>query len=217
MSEFYRARKQMVDTQLRTNSISDRRLLATMGEIPRERFVPESRRALAYIDEQIPLAVAGRALPAPAPFARLVQLANVQAGDDVLDVGCATGYSAAVLGRLAKSVVAVEPEPVLAADARENLAALGASNVEVVEAPLDGSGVAAGPFDVIIIEAAVDAVPQGLFGLLREQGRLVALIGSGMTATAHLFVKTAGEIAGRPDFNARLPSLVTPQTTEFVF
>jgi protein-L-isoaspartate(D-aspartate) O-methyltransferase len=217
MIDFARARKQMVDTQLRTSNITDRRILAAMGALARERFVPEGRRELAYIDEHLPLGISGRALSAPAPFARLVQLANIQPGDAVLDLGCGTGYSAAVLAALGKSVLAVESVPALAAAARDNLAALGISNVEIAEGALDGSTVAGGPFDVVIVEAAFPAIPPVLLSHLRDQGRLVALVGSGMTAVAHVVVKTAGEIATRADFNARLPVLGGTAATDFVF
>src|SRR3569623_1975426 len=117
MVDFARARQTMVDNQLRSNAVSNLRLLAVMGEAPRERFVPVGRRNLAYIDEDVPLGVGERALSAPAPFARLVQLAGIGPDDAILDLGCATGYSAAVLARLGRSVVAVEPEPALAAAA----------------------------------------------------------------------------------------------------
>jgi protein-L-isoaspartate(D-aspartate) O-methyltransferase len=157
-------------------------------------------------------------MPAPAPFARLVQLAHIGPEDTVLDLGCATGYSAAVLARLGKSVVAVEPEPALAAEAEAALAALGCTNAAVRTGPIDGTGVGGGPFDVILIEAAVPAVPPAVWTHLRDRGRLVALIGTGMTAVAHLFVKTGDDIAGRPDFNATLPSIGrADEAREFVF
>jgi protein-L-isoaspartate(D-aspartate) O-methyltransferase len=218
MVDFARARRTMVDNQLRTNGITDLRLLAVMGEVPRERFVPEGRRDLAYIDADLPLGVRGRAMPAPAPFARLVQLAGIGPQDTVLDLGCATGYSTAVLARLGRSVVGVEPEPALAAEAEANLATLGCTNAEVRTAPIDGTGVGGGPFDVVLIEAAVPAVPAAVWPHLRDRGRLVALLGSGMTAVAHLFVKIGDDIAGRPDFNARLPSIGRAnEARDFVF
>jgi protein-L-isoaspartate(D-aspartate) O-methyltransferase len=218
MTDFARARRMMVDNQLRTSAITDRRILSVMGSVPREAFVPEARRALAYIDNDLPLGISGRALPAPAPFARLVQLAGIGPEDHVLDLGCATGYSAAVIGGLAKSVVAAEPDPGLVRMARTNLAGLGIANAEIIEAGLDGKGVIGGPFDVIVVEYGVDAVPQRLWTHLRDHGRLVALVGTGMTATAHIFVRAGDEIAGRADFNARLPALARdPEAEAFVF
>ena len=138
MTDFARARKAMVDNQLRTSSITDRRLLTAMGEVPRERFVPETRRDLAYIDEahRFP-GPSGRSLPPPAPFARLVQLCEVGPEDTVLDVGAGNGYSSAVLARLGAKVAALESDAGLATQARENLAAVGAGSVIVVEGPLE--------------------------------------------------------------------------------
>jgi protein-L-isoaspartate(D-aspartate) O-methyltransferase len=115
-------------------------------------------------------------------------------------------------------VVGVEPEPALAAEAEANLATLGCTTAEVRTAPIDGTGVGGGPFDVILIEAAVPAVPSAVWRHLRDRGRLVALIGAGMTAVAHLFVKTGDDIAGRPDFNAKLPPIGRPdEARDFVF
>lgn len=220
MTDFARARQAMVDSQLRTSNVTDRRLLAAMGHLPRERFVPAERRSLAYIDEAHPLLPgrSRRSLPAPAPFAKLVQLADLQHNDRVLDLGCGTGYSTAVLAALAAQVVGVEDRPELAALARENLQALGIPNAQIVEAPLDLASAARGPFDVIVVEGAVDAAPEALFGRLADGGRLVVLIRRGATAVAHLFVKSGKDVAARADFDANLPPLADSDAYEpFVF
>lgn len=217
MIDFERARKVMVDNQLRTGGITDRRLLAAMGEIPREKFVPAVRHALAYIDEAQPLN-ATRKLGAPLPFARLLQLAAIEHTDHVLDVGCGTGYSSAVLGRLAASVVAVEEDPVLAANARSNLEAVGADNVSVIEGLASRAASGQGPYDVIVIEGAVGAVTESLLALLKPEGRLVALIASGdRPPTAHLFVKSGRAVASSIAFDAHLPPLAPPPDPGFVF
>lgn len=217
MTDYDRARKVMVDNQLRTAGITDRRVLAAMGEIPREQFVPEVRRPLAYIDDAI--AVGGaRKLGAPAPFAKLIQLAEVDGGDHVLDLGCGTGYSAAVLGQLGASVVAVETEPALAATARSALAAVGATNVTVVEGALETAGKSKGPYDVIVIEGAVEQVPDALFAQLKPDGTLVALVAEGgRPAVAHLFARSGKGIASRAVFDAQLPPLAARQDDGFVF
>ena len=125
MNDFATARLNMVESQVRPNEVTDRRILIAMAEIPREAFVPTSMRSLAYMDEEILLLDASREAPArhlmaPMPLARLIQLAEIEAGDLVLDVGCATGYSTAVLARLAESVVGVECEPALARGCRQD-------------------------------------------------------------------------------------------------
>ena len=217
MTDFDRARKVMVDNQLRTAGITDRRLLGALGEVPREQFVPDARRGLAYIDEAI--AVGGaRKLGAPAPFAKLIQLAEIGHTDHVLDLGCGTGYSAAVIGQLAASVVAVESEPELAAKARTALQASGAANVTVAEGALETAGKSKGPYDVIVIEGVVESVPDALFAQLKPEGRVVALIGgAGKPAVANLFARSGKGIAARPAFDAQLPPLVQKRDDSFVF
>lgn len=217
MIDFERARKVMVDNQLRTGGITDRRLLAAMGEIPREKFVPALRHAIAYIDEAQPLN-ATRKLGAPLPFARLVQLAAIEHTDHVLDVGCGTGYSAAVIAQLAASVVAVEDDPLLAATATSNLHSLGADNASVIEGSAARAAGARGPYDVVVIEGAVAAVADSLLALLKPEGRLVALIASGARPpAAHLFVKSGRAVASSIAFDAHLPPLARAPDPGFTF
>lgn len=210
MVDFERARKVMVENQLRTYSITDRRVLAAMAEVPRERFVPEERRALAYFDGAHKLDVATgarRYLSAPAPFARLVQLASINSSDAVLDLACGPGYSTAVLARLAPTVVGIESEPDLVAMALANLEALGVGNAAIIEGSIASGARSKAPFDVIIMEGAVESVPDALFAQLRDGGRLVAIIRKNVTAVANLFVRSGDDVAARPDFDANLPAL----------
>jgi protein-L-isoaspartate(D-aspartate) O-methyltransferase len=220
MIDYAQARRAMVDNQLRTSSITDRRLLAAMGAVPREQFVPESRRPLAYIDATHRLVDerGGRALPAPAQFARLVQLAGVRSGDRVLDVGCGSGYSTVVLAELAAEVVGVEETAALVELARGNLAALQVGNASVVQAPLAAGAPETGPYDVILIEGEVGSVPEPLQAQLAEGGRLVAVLGRPGIGVAHRFVRSGDDVAGRPEFDARMPALTLPgPTDQFVF
>lgn len=219
MVDFERARKAMVDNQLRTSAITDRKLLAVMGRIPRERFVPKDRESLAYIDEPHPLQPgrSRRALPAPAPFAKLVQLADIRETDRVLDLGCGSGYSTAVLAALADHVVAVDDQPDLVSLTRDNIEALGVKNATVAAASLDAGAPDLGPFDVIVVEGVLESVPEALCRQLADHGRLVALIKRGATSVANLFVRSGDEVAGRPVFNANLPPLADPPDDRFVF
>jgi protein-L-isoaspartate(D-aspartate) O-methyltransferase len=210
MIDFARRRLTMVDTQLRPNEVTDTRLIAAMSALPRECFVPERFRAFAYIDEGIEVfpaidAAPARFLLAPMVLARLVQLAAVEPGDAVLDVGCATGYSAAILGRLGREVVGVEPEPELAKAARTNLRVLELANVEIVEGALARGCPQKGPYDVILLNGSVPAPPESLYGQLKEGGRLAAILsrpGPGAQGKATLFVKAEGEVSGLPHFDA---------------
>jgi protein-L-isoaspartate(D-aspartate) O-methyltransferase len=217
MADFATARRRMVDNQLRTSNITDRRILAAMDEVPRERFVPEGWQALAYADVVHDLGH-GRALASPAPFARLVQLAEVDSTDTVLDVGAGTGYSTAVLARLSASVTGLESEPALAGKARELLAGLGVANADMVEGALDGTGLPRHGYDVIVVEGAVTEAPAALFPLLKDGGRLVALVRRGGPGVAHLYVKSGRDVAARAEFNAALPPLGhAPREDSFVF
>lgn len=206
MTDFARARRTMVDNQLRTSGITDWRILDVMNRVPREAFVPEERKALAYIDENVVLS-AGRTILAPASLARLVQVAEIGAGDHVLDVGCGTGYSSAVLAGLGATVVGLEDDAALAAKARETLAATDVANVSIVEGSLADGASNEGPYDAIIIEGAVEHVSETLFAQLKDGGRLVAVVGKGNAAVAQVFVKSGGEISSRSEFNASLPPL----------
>lgn len=212
MIDFASVRTKMVDSQLRTEDVTDHDILRAMGEIPRESFVPGHLKPLAYVDDDLLLREATATAPArhlvrAAPLARLLQAAEVDASDIVLDIGCATGYSAAVLARLANSVVALESDADLAAQATETLVELGIDNVAVVTGPLEAGYPSEGPYDVILAAGAVEVVPEPLLAQLKEGGRLIAVVGHGRAASAMLYTRTDGEIGSRPLFNAFVPPL----------
>jgi len=212
MIDFELARATMVESQLRIDRVTDRRILSAFATMPRERFVPEEKRELAYSDASLEVwpsidGAPARFLLPPVVLARLVQLAAVEAKDAVLDVGCATGYSTAVLARLAGSVVALEAEPELASAAREALQELGISNATVREGALSRGAPESGPFDVIVLNGSVPEVPESLLAQLKEGGRLCAVIAAGREGLprqgkATLFVKVDGEASGLPHFDA---------------
>ncbi|MDP2621023.1 MAG: protein-L-isoaspartate O-methyltransferase [Hyphomicrobiales bacterium] len=207
MEDFEQARTRMVIAQVQPNDVSDPRLLAALLEIPRERFVPASRRAIAYIDEDVLLKPADGRNPArylmePMPFAKLVQLADILPADLVLDIGCGTGYSSAVLSRLADSVVALECDEELAAAANETLPELEIGNVAVVTGPLNQGYPEEGPYDAIVLNGAVSQVPEALFEQLKEGGRLVAILVEEGRSQAWLFTRHGGRATGRPASNA---------------
>jgi protein-L-isoaspartate(D-aspartate) O-methyltransferase len=214
MVDYESARKAMIDSQVSAGAVTERRLLSAMGRIPREQFVPETRRGLAYIDDLHDLGN-GRFMPTPAVFARLVQLAAIEPHEHVLEIGSGTGYGTAVLSALGHHVVGVEAEPVLAEKARANLAALHITNASIETAAPIGNGAR---FDAIIVEGALDFEPSDLLSLLRPGGRLVALIRNGRVGIATRFVATQSGFRKESDFNATLPPLnPAAMADEFVF
>jgi protein-L-isoaspartate(D-aspartate) O-methyltransferase len=222
-ADFAERRLKMVDGQLRTTDVNKPAVIDAFLDVPREEFVPRGKAELAYIDEDIEVAPARdgnppRFLMEPAPFGKLVQLADIRPGDFVLDIGCATGYSSAVLSRLASSVVAVESDSELAQLATETLSRLGFDNVAVVESPLNEGYPAEAPYDVIIVGGAVDELPDTLFAQLRDGGRLVAVVGEGNAGVAQLFLKSGEVVSGRRAFNAavrRLPGFERAPAFQF--
>ncbi|MEJ8474360.1 protein-L-isoaspartate O-methyltransferase family protein [Roseibium algae] len=204
MTDYVQSRRKMVDNQLRTNDVTDNRILDAMEWVPREKFVTASKQSVAYIDEELPVnSSATRFLIKPHIFGKLIQLAEVREADVVLVVGAGSGYSAAVLSRLAASVVAVEEDADLAASASEMLIELGIENAAVVEGILKDGCASEGPYDVIVVDGAVAAeVPEKLLTQLKGAGRLVAIEGQGGAASARVYQNSDGVIAPRFGFNA---------------
>jgi protein-L-isoaspartate(D-aspartate) O-methyltransferase len=218
MTDFAVARRMMVDGQVRTNDVTDPRILAGMLELPRELFVPAEEKALAYLDLDVRVSQTSRYLLKPMVLARMVQAAQVRETDHVLDVGCATGYSSALLARLASSVIALEEDAALAEVAKANLAKLAPPKASVVSGPLPRGWPPQAPYDVIFLNGASEVAPRALFVQLKEGGRLVAVIGRSPMRRAMLYKSIAGDVSGWPVFDAGaplLPGFAAP--AEFVF
>ena len=203
-SEYAAARRHMVDGQILPNKVMDRRLIAALSDIPRERFVPKALEGVAYVDEDLEVAP-GRFLMEPMVFARLVEEAGIAPGDAVLDIGALTGYEAAVMARLASVVVAVEEDKDLAKAAGDNLTALGIDNAVVVEGPLNQGHAKQGPYDVIFMAGAVEEIPDALLKQLADGGRLVAVVNRRNIGSATLITKRNGVLGDRVLFDAGTP------------
>lgn len=175
-------RAAMVASQLRTNNVSDPRVVSAIEVVARERFVPDERRALAYVDVSVPLG-RGRALNAPMATARLLTEARLSLVDKLLIIGAATGYCAAIAAELTSNVTAVEEDEALLAQAQANLA--DSERVVLASGPLSAGWAAGAPYDVIIIDGAVEQVGDAIIGQLAEGGRLLTgLDDAGVTRLA---------------------------------
>ena len=194
----------MVDCQLRPNKVTDEKVLSAMGSIPREVFAGPDYQGIAYVDEDIPLGD-GRYLMEPMVLARLLQAAEIGADDVVLDIGCGSGYTAAVCAGIAATVVAVESDPRLAAEATRIMGELEANNVVVVDGSLKEGYLQQAPYDVIVFSGAVPEIPKGIQGQLSEGGRLVAVLE--VESHAVLARNTRGVVSCRAIFDASIPEL----------
>ena len=222
MIDFQTARANMVESQVRPNSVTDHRLISAMSSVPREAFVPKSRQALAYMDEEITLPAdeeGPRRLMPPMVFARLVQLADIEPADVVLDVGCAYGYSSAVLARLADAVVSLESNAVMAEAAGDILVEHDVDNAAVVTGPLHEGYPSQGPYDAIVVNGAVPEVPAALLDQLKVGGRLVAVVSEGAVGRAKLCIRGEAGFAERIAFDANVSALpgFSAKRPEFVF
>lgn len=208
LADFQTLRTKMVDNQIRTTDVTDLATLDAFLSVPREAFVPDDRKELAYIDEDILLeGETGRYLMEPSPLAKLIQLASVKSDDLVLDIGCGSGYAAAVLSKLAGSVIALESDSGLSAKAGAILSGLGYNNVVIVSGDLASGHQAEAPYDVILIEGAVDYVPQALKDQLKDGGRLIAVEGRGNLGIARVYTKENSIVSCRDMFNLSVKSL----------
>jgi protein-L-isoaspartate(D-aspartate) O-methyltransferase len=205
LMDFAVARRKMVASQIRTNEVTDPLVVAVMSEVPRERFVPPANRDFAYIDEDLAIGK-GRYLMEAVVLARLLQLADLQSTDHALVVGAGTGYSAAVMARMVRSVVALESDPAMAEEARKALADV-APGVTVVVGDLKMGCPDKSPFDVIVVDGAVSAIPNSLKPQLADGGRLVCIVREGPVGRATLLTRAGDSYGSRQEFDAMTPIL----------
>ncbi len=221
--DFEAARVKMVENQIRTTDVTSHSVLNAFLTVPRENFVPEKSKLLAYIDNDIEIAPAAAGKPArflmeASPLAKLLQLGAITKQDKVLDVGCGTGYASAILSSIADKVIALDSDENLAAQAKANVAALGYDNVTVVTGDLEKGNAGNGPYDVIFINGSIEQLPQGLLDQLSEDGRLITVIGYGHAARATVFMRERGAFSENVFFNASIKPLPGfAKAREFVF
>jgi protein-L-isoaspartate(D-aspartate) O-methyltransferase len=223
MMDFEAARVKMVENQIRTTDVTSHSVLNAFFAVPREAFVPEKSKVLAYVDNDIEIcpADAGKAarfLMEASPLAKLLQLAAIGKEDVVLEVGAGTGYASALLSLLAHSVVALECDEGLAAEAKATLSELGYANVTVVSGDLAKGYATGAPYDLIFVNGSVEEVPASLLDQLGEDGRLIVVEGYGNSARATVFVRERGAFSENVFFNASVKPLPGfSKAKEFVF
>jgi len=206
MFDFSAAREQMVECQIRTADVTDYSVLSAFRNIPRELFVPKSASALAYSDTNINLD-SNRVMLAPRTLAKMIQAAEVEPTDIVLDIACGRGYSSAILARLAETVVALEEDAETVDKATAALSDSGADNAVVVQGDIKVGASEHGPFDVIFVNGAVETVPQNWFSQLAENGRLVLIEEMDGVGRAVIYSKNGAGIGHRVIFDASAPIL----------
>jgi protein-L-isoaspartate(D-aspartate) O-methyltransferase len=225
MSGFTIARQKMVDGQVRPSDVTDIRIIDAMLAVPREAFVPLGQRAMAYLDIDLDVSAglsetglsatglsetglsAKRYLIKPVVTAKMLQAAEIRDTDNVLVVGCATGYSAAIVAKLAAQVTATEGDASLAAKAKDVLAGLGFANVTVRAAAAAEGDAANAPYDVIMLNGATEVTPAGLYRQLKDGGRLVGVFAMMQPQRATLVTHSHGDFGTRALFDAAVPVL----------
>lgn len=223
LPDFTAARQNMVEGQIRPNKVRDERILTVLENLPRELFVPERLAGVAYMDESLPIAP-GRFLLPPMVLARLMEEAGLGADDQVLDIAPATGYSTAALAKIVKHVVAVESDAELQRQATAMMTALEIVNVEIRLVPMQQGWKTQAPYDVIIVNGAVDDVPESLLLQLKDGGRLMAVVRrygaahAAHTGEARRYDRSGKVITFRPLFDANvalLPGFVADAAFSF--
>ncbi len=206
MTDFSQRRTTMVDTQVRPSDVTKFPIIDAMLTVPREAFVPNERREAAYAGEHVEIGQ-GRVLLDPRTLAKMLDVADIQPNELVLDIGSGLGYSSALAAKMAEAVIALEDTAERVAEAERMLAETSADNVAVVEGPLAEGAEQHGPYDVILVEGAVQAMPDALTDQLKEGGRIVAIFVDGALGAVRVGYKGADAVNWRFAFNANAPVL----------
>jgi protein-L-isoaspartate(D-aspartate) O-methyltransferase len=206
MSDFASRRVMMVDTQVRPSDVTKFPIIDAMLSVPRELYVPDDRREAAYVGENLPLG-GGRVMLEARTLAKLLDAMDLLSGEMVLDLGCGLGYSAAVIARLVGTVVAVEEDERLAAEAQRLVSDEGVDNALVLAGPLAAGAAKHAPYDAITVQGGVEVVPAAVLDQLKDGGRIGAIFMDGPLGTAKIGYKSGGLVTWRPVFNAAAPVL----------
>ncbi len=206
MADHAQRRTTMVDTQVRPSDVTKFPIIDAMLSVPREIFVPQARRDAAYVGEHIDVGQ-GRVILDPRTLAKLLDAVDMQPDELVLDIGPAYGYSAAIAARMAEAVVALEEDAEMAKEAESALAEAGVDNVAVIEGALAEGSAKHGPYDVILLQGAVEHMPETLIDQLKEGGRIAAIFNEGTLGVARIGYKIDNAISWRFAFNAGAPVL----------
>lgn len=206
MADYAERRTTMVDTQVRPSDVTKFPIIDAMLSVPRELFVPADKREAAYVGENIDLG-GGRVVLEPRTMAKMLEAADIQPGELVLDIGCGYGYSSALAARMADAVIALEDNEALVAEAEKALGEAGADNAAAVLGTLEEGAAKHGPYDVMLIQGAVEHFPEALMGQLKDGGRVVAIFAEGSLGTARVGYHIDGGINWRFAFNAGAPVL----------
>lgn len=206
MADYQNRRTLMVDTQVRPSDVTKFPIIDALLNVAREDYVPDSKREAAYIGENIDIGE-GRVLLEPRTLAKMLDAADIQRTDVVLDLGCGLGYSTAVLALMAEFVVAVEDDSARAEEAQQNLSSYGVDNAAVFEGPLADGAAKNGPYDLIMLQGAVEVMPQALVEQVKEGGRIIAIFADGALGVVRIGRKIDGVMNWRMAFNAAAPVL----------
>ena len=206
MTNFLTRRTTMVDTQIRPADVTKFPIIEAMLQVRREVFVPDNLNETAYADAILDLGH-GRVILEPRTFAKMLDAVDIQGNELVLDIGCGLGYSSAVIGKFSEAVVSIEENEAMAAEAEANLAAEGCLNVAVVQGSLAQGAAQHAPFDVIVVQGAVERMPAALIEQLAEESRIVAVFSQKGQGAVRVGYKTDGQMSWRFACNAFAPVL----------